>query len=225
MAVDIKKMVDTICSLTVLELCKLVKALKDKFRLETEDAPEPVPEPEPEETSEQVTPAESTPSEGTPEREDQGGRSEEKRRVPDPTSVPDPGPSSVPLRDPSPVKLREGENFYFVYAWKYSGDNRYAKIGETSKESFRSRFVKTYHPTDDPILIGIFECNSKRHAQNVESELLKQLKRTRLDLSRHEWVEADEVFNEMIDLYFISDPDVLVEKLGEFIKREELQIL
>lgn len=37
MAVDIKKMVDAICSLTVLELSKLVKALRDKFGLRTSD--------------------------------------------------------------------------------------------------------------------------------------------------------------------------------------------
>ena len=33
MAVEIKKMVDAICSLTVLELSKLIKALRDKFGL------------------------------------------------------------------------------------------------------------------------------------------------------------------------------------------------
>ena len=41
MAVDIKKMVDTICSLTVLELSKLVKALRVKFGLEAKDDTKP----------------------------------------------------------------------------------------------------------------------------------------------------------------------------------------
>ena len=40
MAVDIKKMVEAICSLTVLELSKLVKALRDKFGLRTSDTNE-----------------------------------------------------------------------------------------------------------------------------------------------------------------------------------------
>lgn len=42
MAVDVKKMVDAICSLTVLELSKLVKALRDKFGLRTSDTNEVV---------------------------------------------------------------------------------------------------------------------------------------------------------------------------------------
>ena len=46
MAVDIKKMVDAICSLTVLELSKLVKALRDKFGLSTSDTNE-VEDPDP----------------------------------------------------------------------------------------------------------------------------------------------------------------------------------
>ena len=37
MAVDIKKLVNQICSLTVLELSKLVKALRNKFGLRTSD--------------------------------------------------------------------------------------------------------------------------------------------------------------------------------------------
>ena len=66
MDTDIKKMVDAICSLTVLELCKFVKALRDKFGLGTpstirpdtnkEAKTKPVPKPEDNNTKKQLEP-------------------------------------------------------------------------------------------------------------------------------------------------------------------------
>ena len=252
MAVDIKKMVDAICSLTVLELSKLVKALRDKFGLRTAGTNE-VEDPDPDRVNgraaENSNESDKSNSDSTPiEPEDKSsdepifegkGVEEDKvldepakepkepekksKPVPDPSSVPVPGPSSR-VRNPAPVKPFKGEDFAFVYAWRYSRDNRYAKIGETTKKSFHSRYIKTYHPTDDPILIGIFKCNNKPHAQDVETHILKILTRTRPDIQKHEWVEIDEAFNKMIDDSFISDPNELEKIFGSRIETEKKRV-
>ena len=252
MAVDIKKMVDAICGLTVLELSKLVKALRDKFGLRT-SGPNEVEDPDPDRVNgraaENSNESDKSNSGSTPiEPEDKSSDEpivdvkdveegevpecltepaeepnepeKESKSVPDPSSVPDPGPSSG-VRNPSPVKRPEGEDFAFVYAWRYSGDNRYAKIGKTTKKSFNSRFVKTYHPTDDPILIGIFKCNNEPHALDVETDILQKLERTRPKVQGHEWVEIDEAFNKMIDDSFISDPNELEKIFGSGIETEK----
>ncbi|MXV82168.1 hypothetical protein F4Z98_02250 [Candidatus Poribacteria bacterium] len=299
MAVDIKKMVDAICNLTVLDLCALVKALRKKFGLKTSDTiRSDLNEPEEADASEdgsteaaeestksekesksaldepgdeiedteaesvveesaEVTEAEAvaeesiksesdsssvepgdepgdepideiedaeaeTVADGATEVEEKLKKSEEESKpAPDPSSVPDPGPSAR-VRKPSPVKRFKGKDFAFVYAWRYFGDKRHVKIGETTKKSFHSRYVKTYHPTDDPILIGIFKCNNKPHAQDVETYILKKLTRTRPDIQGHEWVKIDEAFNKMIDDSFISDPDELKKIFGSNIKTEKL---
>ena len=266
MATDIKKMVDAICSLTVLELSKLVKALRNKFGLRTSDTnevedtdgvedkgfetakPEIVPKRSTEvaeESNEFDKPnSDSTPIEPsdkpsdepivdvedaeedevseypTETAEDSNESENEPILVPDPLSVPDPGPSSG-VRNSSPVKRPEVEDFAFVYAWRYSGDKKHAKIGETTKKSFHSRYVKTYHPTDDPVLIGIFKCNNKPHAQNVEAYILKKLTRTRPDVQGHEWVKIDEAFNKMIDNSFLSDSNELKRIFGSGIQTEK----
>lgn len=252
MAVDIQKMVDAICSLTVLELSKLVKALRDKFGLRTSDTNEAedpdsdrvngraaensnesdksnsdstLIEPEDKSSDEPIVDVKDVEDGEVPEcltepAEEPNEPKKESKPVPDPSSVPDPGPSSG-VRNPSLVKRPEVEDFAFVYAWRYSGDNRYAKIGKTTKKSFYSRFVKTYHPTDDPILIGIFECNNESHALAVETDLLQTLKRTRPDVQGHEWVEIDEAFNKMIDDSFISDPNELEKIFGSRIETEK----
>ena len=252
MAVDIKKMVDAICSLTVLELSKLVKTLRDKFGLRTSDTNE-VEEPDSDRVNgraaENSNESDKSNSDSTPiEPEDKSSDEpivnvkdveagevpecltepaeepnepeKESKPVPDPSSVPDPGPSSG-VRNPSPVKRPEVEDFAFVYAWRYSGDNRHAKIGKTTKKSFYSRFVKTYHPTDDPILIGIFKCQSESQALAVETDILQKLKRTRPDVQGHEWVEIDAAFNKMIDDSFISDPNELEKIFGSRIETEK----
>ena len=251
-AVDIKKMVDAICSLTVLELSRLVKALRDKFGLSTSGTnkvEDPYPdqvngraaensnesdksnsdstpiEPEDKSNDEPVVDVKDVeegkvPEGSTEPPEEPNEPGKKSKPVPDPLSVPDPGPSAR-VRKPSPVKPFEGEDFAFVYAWRYSGDNRYAKIGETTKKSFHSRYVKTYHPTDDPILIGIFECDSESRALAVETDILKKLTRTRPDVQGHEWVEIDEAFNKMIDDSFISDPNELKKIFGSRIETEK----
>lgn len=245
-------MVDAICSLTVLELSKLVKALRDKFGLRTSDtneAEDPDPDRvngraaensnEPDKSNSDSTPIEpedkssdkptvdveegEVPECVTEPAEEPNEPEKESKPVPDPSSVPDPGPSSG-VRNPSPVKRSEDEDFAFVYAWRYSGDNRYAKIGKTTKKSFSSRFVKTYHPTDDLILIGIFKCNNESHALAVETDILKKLTRTRPDVRGHEWVEIDEAFNKMIDEAFISDPNELEKIFGSGIETEKKRV-
>ena len=220
MAVDIekiKKMVDKISSLTVLELSKLVKALMDKFGLRisgrvrhsaTEvEEPEEVPE-EPAEVEEASTKPE-----------------EESKPFPDPSSleVPDYDPEDEPEDEPDsePVYKPEGEDYDLVYAWRYSGDKRYAKIGKSTNHLLHNRMLKTYHPTDTPELIGIFKCENPQHAKEVEDYILSKLKRTRPNLRKHEWVEIDEAFNEMIDKTFISDPNELFEIFDTRVKIKE----
>ena len=239
MAVDIKKMVDAICSLTVLELSTLVKALRDKFGLRTSDTNEVEgPDRVNGRAAENSDESDKSDSDSTPiEPEDKSEEGEvpechtepaeelnepekESKPVPHPASVPDPGPSSG-VRNPSPAKRPEVEDFAFVYAWRYSGDNRYAKIGKTTRKSFDSRYVKTYHPTDDPILIGIFKCNNEPHALAVEADILEKLTPTRPDVQGHEWVEIDEAFNKMIDDSFISDPNELEKIFGSGIETEK----
>ena len=242
MAVDIekiKRVVDKISSLTVMEFFRLMKALRGKLGLRTsaeestksEKESKSVPDPSSVEPGEDpddgpIDEIEDVETETVVERptedvEESTKSEKESKPVPDPSSVPDPGPSSG-VRNPSPVKRPEVEDFAFVYAWRYSGDKRYAKIGKTTKKSFYSRFVKTYHPTDDPILIGIFKCNNESHALAVETDLLQKLKRTRPDVQGHEWVEIDEAFNKMIDNSFLSDPKELEKIFGGSIKTEKL---
>lgn len=38
---------------------------------------------------------------------------------------------------------------YLVYAWRWSGDCRFAKIGVSMGSTLRDRLVFTYHPTDE----------------------------------------------------------------------------
>ena len=260
MAVEIKKMVDAICSLTVLELSKLVKALRDKFGLRTSDTirtdineaeeadtgedgatedagvdevadgstevseesdkseekSKPVPDPsfiepadEPsDEPSDEIEGAEADEvADGSTEVSEESDKSEEESKpVPDPSSVPVPDTLSVPVPDPLTVKRPEGEDYDLVYAWKYCGDNRYAKIGRSTKLLLNTRMPKTYHPTDNPELIGTYKCANLQHAEDVQNYILSELERTRPDLPKHEWVKIDKAFNEMIEKSFCKPP-------------------
>ena len=98
-------------------------------------------------------------------------------------------------------KIPEGEHRYFVYAWRWCGDERFAKIGRTRNglEGVKNRMVTTYHPTDDPILLGVRECADAEESHKTEQYILKGLGRTR---PGREWVEINEKFNEMIDESF-----------------------
>ena len=100
---------------------------------------------------------------------------------------------------PNPPPQPEGKDYYLVYAWKWSNDERYAKVGRSSKNGFKNRLVTTYHPTDDPDVIGYRKCKSDEHAEDLQNHILDGLKRTRRD---REWVEIDEAFEEMIHLSF-----------------------
>ena len=100
-------------------------------------------------------------------------------------------------------EVPEGEHRYFVYAWRWCGDERFAKIGRTRNglKGVENRMVTTYHPTDDPVLLGVRECADAEESHKTEQYILNGLRRTRSD---REWVEIDEKFNEMIDKSFME---------------------
>ena len=63
-----------------------------------------------------------------------------------------------------------------------------------------TRLVATYHPTDDPVLLGVMKCRSRGEAEDNDDYLLNEkLERVRSD---REWVIIDEEFNEMLDEAF-----------------------
>ena len=100
-------------------------------------------------------------------------------------------------------EIPEGEHRYFVYAWRWCGDESFAKIGRTRNglKGVKNRMVTTYHPTDDPVLLGVRECADAEESHKIEQYILNKLGRTRPD---REWVEIDEKFNEMIDKSFME---------------------
>ena len=100
-------------------------------------------------------------------------------------------------------EVPEGEHRYFVYAWRWCGDEGFAKIGRTRNglKGVENRMVTTYHPTDDPVLLGVRECADAEESHKTEQYILNGLRRTRPD---REWVEIDEKFNEMIDKSFME---------------------
>ena len=114
------------------------------------------------------------------------------------------------------------EDYDLVYAWRWSGDNTCAKIGVSTRiHLLKSRLdaASTYHPTDDPVLIGVMRCRTREQALDEEWGFLNGfLERTRPD---REWVIIDEVFNETIDEAFISDPSELKKMFGKHIKTEK----
>ena len=215
MAVDIKKMVEKISKLTVLELVRLIEAIKEKFGLRTpkpQEKPKPVPNPD---NAEVPNPpkVESVP--------DDSDEPEKKPTKPKPVPNPDnaevePGfnpnltdydsnwvpPKQKPNNPsyPSPPKPK-GENYDLVYAWRYSDNKRHAKIGRSTKHLLHTRMPVTYYPTGVLVLIGIRKCKNPQHAENLQNHILDGLKRTRPD---REWVEIDEAFHKMIDLSFIK---------------------
>ena len=100
-------------------------------------------------------------------------------------------------------EVPEGEHRYFVYAWRWCGDERFAKIGRTRNglKGVKKRMVTTYHPTDDPVPLGVRKCTDMEESHKTEQYILNRLERARPD---REWVEIDEKFNEMIDKSFIE---------------------
>lgn len=98
-------------------------------------------------------------------------------------------------------EVPEGEHRYFVYAWRWCGNKRFAKIGRTRNglKGVEQRMVTTYHPTDDPVLLGVRECADAEESHKTEQYILNGLGRTRPD---REWVEIDEAFKEMIEKSF-----------------------
>ena len=108
-------------------------------------------------------------------------------------------------------EVPEGEHRYFVYAWRWCSDEGFAKIGRTRNglKGVKNRMVTTYHPTDDPVLLGVRECADAEESHKIEQYILKGLRRTRRD---REWVEIDEKFNEMIDKSFDEKFNEMINK-------------
>ena len=102
-------------------------------------------------------------------------------------------------RDAGGLINQMGGDVDIVYAWRWSDDNTCAKIGVSTVSGLKSRMVATYHPTDDPILIGVRKCRSRREAERIEKSLLRTLERTRSD---REWVIIDDAFNR----FFYPEP-------------------
>lgn len=100
-------------------------------------------------------------------------------------------------------EIPEGEHRYFVYAWRWGGDERFAKIGRTRNglKGVENRMVTTYHPTDDPVLLGVRECADAEESHKTEQYILNRLGRVRDD---REWVKINERFNEMINKSFME---------------------
>ena len=210
MAADIKKMVEKISNLTVLELSKLIKALMDKFGLSTsgrdreptkpdEGLIKPAPDPSP------VVPEEVD----KPVDAEEPTNSEKKSKPVDSSSVEVPNAKDEPVDEPgesegydphipTPEELgdlddfadfdededfEEDEDFdeddlHVVYAWKWSGDDRHAKIGVSTERRLDDRIkkAKTYHPTDDPIPIGVCieKYDTRKQARAAEKSILEE---------------------------------------------------
>ena len=114
------------------------------------------------------------------------------------------------------------EDYDVVYAWRWSGDDTFAKIGVSTRFRLaKSRLdaAATYHPTDHPVLIGVMKCRTRERALDEEWGYLNNLfERTR---PNREWVIIDEVFKEAINEAFISDPSELKKMFGKHIKTEK----
>lgn len=120
------------------------------------------------------------------------------------------------------INQADEEDYDIVYAWRWSGDDTCAKIGVSTRfHLLKSRLdaAATYHPTDDPVLIGIMKCRTREQALDEEWGFLNNLFE-RMSSNR-EWVIIDEVFNEVIDEAFISDPSELKKMFGKYIKTEK----
>lgn len=98
---------------------------------------------------------------------------------------------------------------YLVYAWRWSNDDRFAKIGVSMGSTLRDRLVFTYHPTDEIELIGvsIARYNKRSKAHSKESSILNSLKKSHC---KREWVYINQDFNKLINEEFIKI-DVVVK--------------
>ena len=129
-------------------------------------------------------------------------------------------PSAIWRKRRSQNRINQvGGDLDIVYAWRWSNDNTCAKIGVSKMSNLEDRMAATYHPTDDPVLIGVIKCPDREAAKAIESCILNRLlERTRPD---REWVIIDKDFNEILDEVFLSDSNVLCEIFGGHIKTEK----
>lgn len=120
------------------------------------------------------------------------------------------------------INQADEEDYDIVYAWRWSGDDTCAKIGVSTRvRLLKSRLdaAATYHSTDDPVLIGVMKCRTREQALDEEWGYLNNLfERTH---PNREWVIIDEVFKEVINEAFISDPSELKKMFGKHIRTEK----
>lgn len=134
------------------------------------------------------------------------------------TDIPDTTVYHIRKRIEGQTRYKIREDYNIVYAWRWSGDSRFAKIGKTTIGGLEGRMLKTYHPTDDPVLIAIMLCSSEDQAsENHDYFLNEAFERTRSD---REWVIIDPGFHEEINDLCISDPNELSEMFNGQIKTE-----
>ena len=98
------------------------------------------------------------------------------------------------------------EDFYLVYAWRWSGDTKHAKIGKSTLRKLEGRLrpCATCH-FNDLILISFVRCVSEQSRNALEQELLNEtLNRIRHD---REWVVIDETFHDVFptDFEYLND--------------------
>ena len=98
---------------------------------------------------------------------------------------------------------------YLVYAWRWSGDDRFAKIGVSMGSTLRERLVFTYHPIDEIKLIGVSIAKYSRRsdAHSKESSILKRLRKSHC---KREWVYTNGNFSKLINEEF-RKIDVIVK--------------
>lgn len=113
-------------------------------------------------------------------------------------------------RDAETLINQKGRDVDIVYAWRWS-DDTYAKIGVSTVSGLRSRVdaAKTYHPTDEPILLYVRECRSRKEAKRIKKALLTSLNRVH---PNREWVIIDDAFKNFFDPEPLFDPESLTRK-------------
>ena len=211
MAVDLKNLVDRINNLTYQELCQLIKALYSKFFSDRDSTstdyvmPKTIPASAGE--KEDVKDVEDKPQPAAEEEEEEI-KSEYDPHIPAPEELGEDGELEFDYDFEDDEFDEDDEledDLHVVYAWQWSGDDRFAKIGVTTESRLDDRINKgkTYHPKDEPIRIGVCieKYKTRKQARAAEKSILEK-NELKLTHPRREWVKIDGKFKKMIDKYF-----------------------
>lgn len=110
-------------------------------------------------------------------------------------------------------------DFYIVYAWRWSDDDKHAKIGVCKRSKLPNAELDVAienHPTADPVLIGVLPCKDREQAMNDKQRMLNELfERTVPD---NDWVIADADFNHIIRNSFICGSQILKKMFGHHVQ-------